>query len=288
MDIFLTGSTGYVGSALLPQLLSAGHTVTALVRNDDKAAQVSAAGAKPLVGDISDTDLLARAAGQADAVIHLASPGDASSADLDAGVVEAFLGALKGTDKRYLHTSGIWTHGDGADIVEATPFNPPAITGWRLPLDERVLAAAADGVHSVVIAPGIVYGHGGGLPTLLQNAPRDEAGALLYPGTGEQHWTTIHVEDLAALYVAALAKAPAGSYYIAVSGNNPTVRELALALSDSVRPEPVEATQDRLGPLEGAFALDQSATGQKARDELGWKPAQPSLLADLKAGTYRH
>lgn len=287
MDIFLTGSTGYVGSAVLGNLLSAGHTVTALVRTDEKAAQVSAAGAKPLVGDISDTDLLGRAAEQADAVIHLASPGDASSADLDAGVVDAFLGALKGTGKPYLHTSGIWTHGNGADIVESTPFNPPALTGWRLPLDERVVAAARDGVHSVVIAPGIVYGHGAGLPTLLQNAPRDEAGALLYPGTGNQHWTTIHVDDLAALYVAALAKAPAGSYYLAVSGDNPTVRELALALSDSARPEPVEATQDRLGPLEEAFALDQSATGQKARDELGWKPAQASLLAELKAGTYR-
>jgi nucleoside-diphosphate-sugar epimerase len=287
MNIFLTGGTGYVGSAVLADLVSAGHTVTALVRNDDKAAQVSAAGATPLLGDITDTALLGKAAGNADAVIHLASPGDATSAEVDKGVVDAFLGALRGTGKTYIHTSGIWIHGDGATLDETSPFNPPALTSWRLPLDAEVLEAAKEGVRSIVIAPGIVYGHGAGLPTLVQNAPRDEAGALLYPGTGDQHWATIHVEDLAALYVAALAKAPAGSYYLAASGDNPTVRELALALSDSIRPEPIEATQARLGPLEEALALDQSATGKKARDELGWKPTQVSLLADFKAGTYR-
>jgi nucleoside-diphosphate-sugar epimerase len=288
MDIFLTGSTGYVGSAVLRKLIEDHHNVTALVRNDEKAATVSAVGATPVIGDLSDTDLLAKAAGDAEAVIHLASPGDASSAELDAGLVDAFLGALRGTDKVYLHTSGIWTHGNGDDLDEATPFDPPAITSWRLELDAKVLAAAADGVHSVVIAPGIVYGHGGGLPNLIVNAPRDEAGALLFPGTGDQHWTTVHVDDLAALYVAALTKAPAGSYYLAVGGDNPTVRELALAVSDSVRPEAVEDTQSRLGPLEGAFALDQSASGRKAREDLGWQPKAASLAAELKAGTYRH
>jgi nucleoside-diphosphate-sugar epimerase len=287
MDIFLTGGTGYVGSAVLRNLTEAGHHVTALVRSDEKGAQVSAAGAAPLVGELSDIDLLARAAGEAEAVIHLASPGDASSADLDAGVVDAFLGALRGSDKVYLHTSGIWTHGNGPDLDESSPFDPPALTSWRLPLDAKVLAAAADGVHSVVIAPGIVYGHGGGLPNLILNAPRDDAGALLFPGSGDQHWTTVHVDDLAALYVAALTKAPAGSYYLAVSGDNPTIRELALALSDSIRPEPVEDTQSRLGPLEAAFALDQSASGRKAREELDWQPKQPSLVAELKAGSYR-
>jgi nucleoside-diphosphate-sugar epimerase len=287
MDIFLTGATGYVGSSVLEHLLAAGHTVTALVRSDDAAGKVTAAGATPLRGDLTDTDLLAEAAGNADGVIHLASPGDATSAALDEGVVDAVLRALSGSGKPYLHTSGVWIHGSATDIDEETPFSPPPITAWRLPLDARVLAAAAEGVHSVVIAPGVVYGKGAGLPTLLVNAPRDEAGALLFPGSGDQHWATIHVDDLGAFYVAALAKAPAGSYYLAVSGTNPTVRELALALSDSVAPEPLDQTQARLGALEGAFALDQQASGQKARDDLGWTPTQASLVAELKAGTYR-
>ena len=294
MNIFLTGATGYVGSSLLRQLTKAGHTVSGLARSDEAAAKVGAAGGAPVRGEIGDTGLLATAAGAADAVIHLASPGDASSADLDEGVVTAFLGALRGTGKPYLHTSGVWTHGDGADITEDTPFDPPTITAWRLPLDARVRAAASDGVHSVVIAPGIVHGHGGGLVGLVLGGPHSDGAepALLFPGSGNQHWTTIHVDDVAALYVAALTRAPAGSYYLAVSGDNPTVRELAVAASTAiglggrVAPEPVEQTQSCLGPLEGAFALDQQAGGRRARIDLGWAPQGPTLLAQLTDGSY--
>jgi nucleoside-diphosphate-sugar epimerase len=286
MHIFLTGGTGYVGSAVLGDLVSAGHTVTALVRNDDKAAQVSAAGATPLLGDITDTALLAKAAVNADAVIHLASPGDATSAEVDAGLVDAFLGALRGTGKTYIHTSGVWIHGNGDALDETTPFDPPAITSWRLPLDARVLEAAQDGVRSIVIAPGIVYGHGGGLPNLIINGPRSDAGELLFPGSGHQHWATVHVDDLGRLYLAALENAPAGSYYLAVGGDNPTVREMATAVSDKVAPEPVEQTVSRIGALEGALALDQQASAQKARDELGWIPTGPSLLTELASGSY--
>lgn len=295
MDIFLTGATGYVGSAVFRQLVQAGHSVSGLARSDEAAAKVTAAGGTPVRGDISDTGLLAASAEAADAVIHLASPGDATSAELDQGVVTAFLGALRGSGKPYLHTSGVWIHGDGDDITEQTPFDPPAITAWRLPLDARVRAAAADGVHTVLVAPGIVYGQGGGLPGLIVNAPHsdDPEPALLYPGSGDQHWTTIHVDDVAALYVAALTRAAAGSYYLAVSGDNPTVRELAVAASTSiglggrVAAEPVEQTQSRIGPLEGAFALDQQARGQQARDDLGWAPHGPTLLAELANGSYK-
>jgi nucleoside-diphosphate-sugar epimerase len=286
MQIFLTGATGYVGSSVLTSLLAAGHDVTALVRSDEKAAQVTAAGATPLIGDITDTGLLASAAGKAEAVIHVASPGDATSAEVDAAVVDAFLGALRGTGKTYIHTSGVWIHGSGGDIQESTPFDPPAVTAWRLPLDARVLAAAVEGVRSIVIAPGIVYGHGGGLPNLILHAPRNDSGELLFPGSGEQHWASVHVDDLGPFYLAALEKAPAGSYFLAVSGDNPTVRELALAVSDKVAPEPVEQTQSRIGALLGALALDQQASGRKARAELGWVPVGPSLLSELASGSY--
>lgn len=294
MDIFLTGGTGYVGTSVLEQLVAAGHQVTALVRNDDKAAIVRVAGAAPLLGDITDAALLAQAASDADAVIHLASPGDASNAAVDAVVVETFLAALKGSDKRYLHTSGVWIHGDGADITEETPFDAPALTAWRLPLDARVLAAAGDGVHSVVIAPAIVYGRGAGIPAMIKYGPTTggDAPALLFPGSGEQHWTTIHVDDLGAFYVAALDKAPAGSYYLAANGDNPTVRDIAVAASKAagldgrVAAEPADQTEGRLGPLTDAFLLDQQATGAKARQDLGWAPAAPGLLADLAEGSY--
>jgi nucleoside-diphosphate-sugar epimerase len=283
MNIFLTGGTGYVGSALLPQLLAAGHRVTALVRNDERASAIRAAGATPVIGDLTDTDLLAEAASEADAVLHLASPGNETNPAVDAGVVEAFLLALHGSGKTYVHTSGAWTHGNGSDLTETTPFAPPALTAWRLALDSRVLDAASDGVRSIVIAPGIVYGHGAGLVNVILQGPRRDDGTLLVPGSGEQHWTTIHVDDLAAFYVAALENAAPGSYYLAVSGDNPTVREIALTAAERVEAEPTEQSEARLGALLGALALDQQASGDKARNELGWRPERPSLLQELRS-----
>jgi nucleoside-diphosphate-sugar epimerase len=206
-------------------------------------------------------------------------------------VLDAVLPALAGTGRPYVHTSGIWVHGSGT-VDEDTPFAPPALTAWRLPLDARVRAAAADGVRSVVIAPGIVHGRGLGLPHLVKDGPRTDDGALVLPGSGEQHWTTVHADDLARLYVAALTQAPAGSYYLGVSGQNPTVREIGEAALRGAGQEPRTVpssdadTEARLGPMAGAFALDQQAGGAKARTELGWKPTGPSLLEDLSSGSY--
>lgn len=194
-----------------------------------------------------------------------------------------------------LHTSGIWIHGNtDGEIDEDAPLAPPPITAWRLPIDQRVRAAAADGVRTVVIAPGIVYGYGQGLPTLLRNAPRTAGDHpdLTFPGSGEQHWATVYVDDLARLYVAALTRAAAGSYYHGVGGENPLVRDLsqaashAVGLDGRVAPEPEAQTRQRLGPLADAFFLDQQATGERARRELEWEPSGPTLVDELVIGSY--
>jgi len=291
MDVFLTGGTGLVGSALLSALLEDGHTVHALARSDSSAARLADAGATVVRGDVDDAALLAEAARTSDAFVHTAAGADGKDAERDTALLDAVLPALAGTGKPYVHTSGVWVHGSGV-IDEDTPFAPPALTAWRLPLDARVRAAAADGIRSVVIAPGIVHGRGLGLPDLVRNGPRTEDGALVLPGSGEQHWTTVHTDDLARLYVAALTDAAPGSYYLGVSGLNPTVREIGEAagrgagLDPTTVPSTDADTEDRLGPLAGAFALDQQASGAKARAELGWKPTGPSILEDLSSGSY--
>jgi nucleoside-diphosphate-sugar epimerase len=291
MDVFLTGGTGLVGSAVLRSLLADGHTVTALARSDSSATALDRAGARVVRGDTADTDLLARAARDADAVVHTAAQSDGTDADRDAGLLDAVLPALAGTGKVYVHTSGVWVHGNGT-VDEDTPFDPPQITAWRLPLDARVRAAAADGVRSVVIAPGIVHGSGAGLPGLVRTGPRTDDGALLLPGSGDQHWTTVHADDLGRLYALAVARAEAGSYYLGVSGSNPTVREIGEAAdrgaggTGRVVGSTLEQTEDRLGPLAAAFLLDQQATGEKARRELGWEPTGPTLAEDLETGSY--
>ena len=292
MNILLTGATGHVGSAVLTRLVDEGHTVTAIVRSADKAALIEAAGGHALIGDLTDTAMLTAAAAASDGVIHTASPGDESSSDFDDAVVTAVLDALSGTDKPYVHTGGVWIFGAGSALTEGSTIDPPRLTAWRPAIERRVLAA--DGVRSVVIAPGIVYGEGKGIPRMLVDAPTSgDPAALHLVGAGDQHWTTVHVDDLAALYVLALEGAEAGSYYFGVSGQNPTVRELGIAastgagLGGEVVEETVGESGDRLGELFAeALLVDQQATGSKARIDLGWEPNGPSLVEELTTGSY--
>src|SRR4051794_21180109 len=161
MTIVLTGGTGYIGSALIKELVGAGHSVTALVRNEAGAAKATGLGARAAVGDLFDTGWLAEQFAAADAVAHLAATGDATTQDLDRGVVAAATRALAGTTKPYVHTSGIWIWGDNPAITEESPLSPPALTAWRLPVEQSVLAS---GLTATIVAPGIVYGYGSGIP----------------------------------------------------------------------------------------------------------------------------
>lgn len=291
MHVFLTGGTGLIGSGVLAALLARGHSVSALARSEAAAAALAAAGARVVRGDLVDLGILAAGARSADAVIHTALPGDHTNAQVDQDVVETVLRVLAGSGKAFVHTSGIWTYGSGV-LDEQSPFAWSGPTSWRLPLDARVRASAADGVRGVVIAPGIVYGAGGGLPALLRSGPRADDGALCIPGSGEQRWPTVHTADLGRLYVAALEQAAPAAYYLGVSGDNPTVREIGIAADlgaggpGGVRLSVGEEAEALFGWLAGPFVQDQRAFGEKARAELGWKPTEPTLVEDLAHGSY--
>lgn len=288
MSILLTGATGYIGTSVLPRLIEEGHSVTALVRDAAKAAIVEAAGATALIGDAADTDLVAQLALASDGVIHLAS-----GQDVDPGFIAAVLRGLEGSDKPFVHTGGIWTYGSNADITEDSPAAPPAITAWRGANEAVVLGA--EGVRGIVVVPSIVYGRGAGLARVIVDAPRGDgvAPALHLVGDGSQHWATVHVDDLAALYVLALEHGTAGSVYLGASGANPTVRELgeaaaaAAGVAGGVVAETVEETSARLGAgLAEALLLDQQSRGSKARIDLGWEPNGPTLLEEIASGSY--
>ncbi|WP_203737318.1 NAD-dependent epimerase/dehydratase family protein, partial [Actinoplanes italicus] len=211
MDILLTGATGYIGSAVRAALAAAGHTVTALVRSDEAADRVAAAGVQPVIGDMVDAELVRGLAGKSDGVIHTASPGDATSAEAEAAFADAVLAGIN--DGVFVRTGGVWVHGSGVALTEETPRNAPPIVAWREEIDRRVLAAS--GVRAVLIEPGVVYGHGGGIPRLVAGA-RQAGGALTLIGDGTQHWATVHVDDLAELYVAAFERAGHGEVFLGV------------------------------------------------------------------------
>ena len=160
MKVTLTGATGFVGSHVLAELLGHGHEVTAIVRDRPQAGTVEGRGATAAVVDIYDRPALVSLLRDADGAIHAASPGDATSADLDSAMVDAALEAFAGTGKPYSHISGAWIYGSNTSINEESPMNAPAMVSWKEPVDRRVIAASD--VRGVVIVSSVAYGDGGG------------------------------------------------------------------------------------------------------------------------------
>jgi len=284
MDVLLTGGTGYIGSVVLSELRKAGHAVTAVVRSERAAEQVTAAGATPVQGDLTDSAWLADQLRRVDGAIHTASPGDATSPAFDRAVIAAAVEAFDGTSKPYVHTSGLWMYGSGEGLTEDSPLNPPALTAWRPAVEADVLDS--DLVASIVV-PAVVYGHDGGLPRLIVDAPRDGSGRLVLIGDGSQHWGVVHVDDLAVLYVSVLESGRALGRVLGVTEENPTVRDLGEATGADVVGEPASATRERLGEaFADALLLDQQfRLGDKAV-ALGWSPQGPTLVDDLGTGSY--
>ena len=291
MKVVLTGATGFVGSHVLADLYKHGHEVTALVRDDAQADTVAARGATPVVIDLYDRPAVARLLGNADGAIHTASPGDATSADLDSAVVDAVTGAFAGTGKPYLQISGLWIYGANPAITEASPVNAPAMVSWKEPIERRVLGATD--IRGVVIVSSVAYGDGGGgIPGLLLGSPRDDAGHLVMLGTGQQHWSTVHAADLADFFRRALENESARGRYVIGNGVHPTVAELTQAAAVAAgAPGAVPGSDDearaRLGDyFAEVLLLDQGTDAARARTELGWYPSHPSLSDEFRHGSY--
>jgi nucleoside-diphosphate-sugar epimerase len=292
MKVTLTGATGFIGSHVLTELQQHGHEVTALVRDDGQADRVAAKGATPIALDLYDRAAVVGVLGNADGAVHTASPGDATSADLDSAVVDAVLDAFDGTGKPYLHISGLWIYGSNSAISEQSPLDPPALVAWKEPIERRVLDAGD--MRGVVIVAGTAYGDGGGgIPGLLLGSPRDDDGNLIMLGTGRQRWTTVHVADLARFFRRVLDDDSARGRYVIGDGLNPTVAELTEAAAVAVgAPGAVPGSDDearaRLGDyFAEVLLLDQVTYAAKARDEFQWNPSHPGLVDDFRHGSYR-
>ena len=293
MKVVLTGATGFIGSHVLAELHKHGHEVTALVRDNAQADSVAARGATPAVADLYDRPTVASLLANADGAIHTASPGDATSAHLDSAVVDAVIDSFAGTGKPYLQISGLWIYGANLAITEESPLNAPALVSWKEPIERRVLGAA--GMRAVVITSAVAYGDGGGgIPGVLLGSPRDDAGRLIMLGTGQQHWATVHVADLADFFRRVLEDESARGRYVIGNGLDPTVAELTQAAAVAAgAPGAVPGSDDearaRLGDyFAEVLLLDQGTNAAKARAELGWYPSHPSLTDEFRHGSYRN
>jgi nucleoside-diphosphate-sugar epimerase len=290
MQVFLTGATGYIGTAVADRLRAAGHSLSGLARSDAAADRLTAAGIRPVRGDFSDPKSVGSAARSADGVISLATTYNPA---VDGPAIDAILDALAGSNKPFVYTSGIWSHGDTGDVVvdETTPPKPAALVQWRQAVEDRVREGAKRGIRTVVIRPAIVYGRGGGIPAGFVDSARKE-GAARYVGTGENRWPFVHVDDLADLYLLALERAPAGSLLLGVSGPSHPVRDVAAAASRAAGAGgrtaawPLEEARKTLGAYADALVLDQQASGRRAQETLGWHPRRPDVLEDIERGSY--
>ena len=291
MKVALTGATGFIGSHVLADLQEHGHEVTALVRDNAQADLVAARGATPVVADLYDRPAVAVLLGKADGAIHTASPGDATSADLDSAVVDAVTGAFAGTGKPYIQISGLWIYGTNRAITEDSPVRAPALVAWKEPIERRVLGAGE--MRGVVIVSGVAYGDGGGGYPGCSSGHPGHAGNLIMLGTGQQHWTTVHAADLADAFRRVLEDDSARGRYVIGNGLDQTVAELTEAAAVAAGapgavPGSDEEARARLGDyFAEVLLLDQGTDAARARAELGWHPSHPALTDEFRHGSYR-
>ncbi|MHB9756920.1 SDR family oxidoreductase [Streptomyces sp. BYX5S] len=289
MRVFVTGGTGLVGSAVVAELLSAGHSVTALARSDASAQSATAAGADVVRGGLADLDVLRDAARASDGVVHLAFSNDFSSPEaLARGIAEegAALSALGevlvGTDRPLVTVSGTpWVPGRASTEEDPLPTDGPV--GGRGVTVNRALELASRGVRaSAVRLPRTVHNEGtGGFAGLLTDIAR-RTGVSGFPGDGAQRWPAVHALDAAVLFRLALEKAPAGTAWHAVADEGDAVRDIAAVIGRRLGLPTSSVPEEDFGPLGPVFATDQPSSSAHTRATLGWQPTRPSLLEDLE------
>ena len=278
MKVFVTGGTGYIGSAVSLQLKKAGHDVQALVRNKDKASALQAAGVKLVQGDLGNPAGYAAAAYGVQAIVHCANDSGPQQVELDRKSIQNARELLHGrVGATFIYTSGIWVIGDtaGAVVDESKPANPAPIAAWRPEHEQLTLSLSKEGIRAVVVRPGVVYGGArGGIPAMMFGTALKQ-GAAQMVGEGKNHWPLVHVDDLAELYVRLVERAPAGSIFHATDASTHTVQEIAEAASRAagkggkISSLPLDKARSAIGgPFADALALDQKVSSEKARTEL--------------------
>jgi nucleoside-diphosphate-sugar epimerase len=295
MRVFVTGASGFVGSAVVKDLLAAGHQVLGMVRSDKGAEKVAAAGAEVHRGDIYDLESVKSGAAVCDAVIHTAFDHDFSkfkeNCETDRKVVTAIASVLEGTDKPFVITSGVGLvsslgrPANEDDVPQSSNINP------RVASEEAAMAAAAKGVDTYIMRlPPTVHGAGefGFIPMVI-NVDKSK-GASAYIGDGANRWPAVHRFDAAALYRLAIEKKPSLKVFHAVAEEGIPFKEIAEAIGKGLNLPVVSKTGDEATEHFGWFShfagLDCPSTATKTIEATGWSPKEPGLIKDMFSGWY--
>jgi nucleoside-diphosphate-sugar epimerase len=304
MKIFVTGASGWIGSAVVPELIGAGHEVTGLARSDASAQALAKAGAQVERGTIDDLDILAETAAASDGVIHLAFKHDIAftgdfvgAANADRAAVDTFGDALAGTGKPFVIASGLLGLTPGRVATERDGLTPDSGAGHgegpsaRLATAQATLTLADRGVRSSVLRlPPTVHGDGdNGFMTALVGLARQHGNAA-YVGDGANRWPAVHRLDAARLFRLAAENAPAGSVLHAVGDEGVPIRAIAEVFGQQldlpVVSVPPEDAAERFSFLGGFIGLDSPASATITRELLDWQPTHQGLIEDLQQGHY--
>jgi nucleoside-diphosphate-sugar epimerase len=291
MRIFLTGATGYIGSAVLDALVRAGHDVTALVRDNHKAARVAGRGGRPVVGNLGDPASYRAAADAQDGYILTAFDGASGRGPtIDRITLDSIIAAAKrprtagstSPEKRFIiYTSGVWVLGRTPEpAAENAPINPIQHVSWRPDHEDYVLRSATDRLRTVVVRPGVVYGRSAGLVGDLFKAACN--GLVRVVGDGNNHWPLIYDRDLADLFARLAAREDAAGVYHANDEGDERVNDIVSAISPyvafvpDVRHVPIDEARAKMGTYAEALSLDQVIRSPRAK-ALGWNPSLRSV-----------
>ena len=299
MRVFITGASGHIASAVVPELLNHGHQVVGLARSDSSAAAVAALGAEVHRGDLDDLNGLRQAAAESDGVIHLAFKHEAmrtgdfvGAVAADAAAIEVIGDALAGSGKPFVATGGTLMLAMGGITGRPGTEDDVIAAGPRVDAENAVAALAERGVRSstVRLAP-LVHSdldHHGFTPTLIGFARQH--GAAAYVGEGANRWPAAHTRDIAVLYRLALETAPAGSRLHGVGDEGIPLRTIAETIAGQLgieaRSVSVEQAPEYLGFLAAFAELDNPTSTARTRALLGWEPTHPGWVADVESGHY--
>ncbi len=281
MKVFITGASGYIGSAVAGAFARSGHEVSGLVRSAEKASGLAAVEGRPVMGSMQEPESYAAAARESQVLIHCAAEYSAEYMALDRKTVDALLAsaAESGGPRLVIYTSGVWVYGNtgGQAADESAPLQGPAFLAGRIEHEGRVLGANRGRIRTLVVRPGCVYGGPGGLTaSWFESAEREGAARMI--GAGDNRWGMIHVADLADLYLRAAESPWGGEVFNATDRSRFTVRECAEAASraagadGSIQSLSLEDAARAVGPMAEGLALDQHVDSSKAVRMLGWRP----------------